>query len=407
MGIIVQTVTAPGPGQVQGCAGIFPTALQVVNSVSTDLLQRIAPEDPVLLDYINRVQLQLMRVSRWVFLQSPPQRFVTQTGRSDYWIGPAGSGPLDVIDTGLNISNIGPIKTDTFYDRSNFRLLKRTTEQLLSPVYVNRDLSSRLGPPRLWRNAPDTPCTINLFPAPDNQNGYQPVPENPALGSIPGGALPGRIYFVRTTYVDSLGNESSASAEGRIFVPSGNLLVVQPPQEIPVAASGIKYNQFNVYVANAQGQETQSTGSETLANQSGPLPTTAAYQEPSSGFLQNGLSFPTDNNVESLGGYIIEFRYFQAKPQVNNLADVLLIPSDYFDVLVAGTNYFTAQFLKDESAQAYWQQEYEAGKVGMIRDKNLFPKGPAFMSPDPTSQGIGNYLGYETEDVSNFPFGST
>jgi hypothetical protein len=103
----------------------------------------------------------------------------------------------------------------------------------------------------------------------------------------------------------------------------------------------------------------------------------------------------------------VEFRYYQAKPQLNNLADTLLIPSDYFDVLVAGTNYFTAQFLKDESAQAYWQQEYEAGKVGMIRDKNLFPKGPEFMSPDPSSQGLGAYFGYETSDNSNFPFGST
>ena len=104
---------------VAGCVGIYPTAQQVVNSVSTDLLQRIAPEDPVLLDYINRVQLQLLRASRWKFLQSPPQRFVTQLDRSDYWIGPVGLGPADVIDTGLNISNLGPIKTDTVYDRSN------------------------------------------------------------------------------------------------------------------------------------------------------------------------------------------------------------------------------------------------------------------------------------------------
>lgn len=369
-------------------------------------MQRIAPEDPVLLDYINRVQLQLLRVSRWKFNQSPPQRFVTQVGRSDYWIGPAGSGPLDTIDTGLNISNIGPIKTDTFYDRSNFRLLKRTNEQLLSSVYANRDLSSRLGPPRMWRNAPDTPCTINIYPAPDNQNNYQPVPENPAVSSVAGGALPSRIYFVRTTFVDSLGNESAASSEARIFVPAGSVLVVQPPQEIPTAASGIQYNRFNVYVANSGTNETQSTGSETLVNNA-PLSTTGAFQEPPAGVPTNGLSFPTQNALEQLGGYIIEFRYFQAKPQVTSLTNTLIIPSDYFDVLVAGTNYFTAQFLKDESAQAYWQQEYQSGITGMIRDKNLFPRGPEFMSPDVTSQSLGNYQGYETEDVSNFPFGST
>ena len=383
-------------GQVAGCVGIYPTASQVVNSVSTDLLQRIAPEDPVLLDYINRVQLQLLRVSRWKFLQSAPQRFVTRTDRSDYWIGPVGAGPLDVVDTGLNISNLGPIKTDTVYDRTNYRLLKRTNEQILSQTFTFRDGSSRKGPPRQWRVAPDTPCTFNLYPAPDNQNNFQPQPEAPALSSTIGGALTNRVYFVRTTFVDSLGNESSASDEGRIFVPANSLLVVQPPQEIPQAASGVLYNRFNVYIFNAGTNLNVTTGSETLANQSGPLATSAPYTEPSTGFLTGGVAFPTANKVEVMGGYLIEFRYFQAKPQVTALSTPLLIPSDYFDVLVAGTNYFTAQFLKDEGAQGYWQQEFQSGITSMIRDKNLFPRGPEFMNPDPTSQALDNYFGFET-----------
>lgn len=390
---------------VSGCAGIFPTAQLVVDSVSTDLLQRIAPEDPVLLDYINRVQLQLLRVSRWQFLKSPLQSFVTRVGRSDYWIGPSGSGPLDVVDTGLNISNLGPIDSDSFYDRTNYRLLKRINEQILSATFAYRDGSSRLGPPREWRVDASTPCTLNLYPAPDNENNYQPVPENPAVGSVAGGLLPARFYFVRTTFVDSLGNESSASSEARLFVPAGSLLVVQPPQEIPSAASGVQYNRFNVYIFNAGTNTQATTGSETLANPT-PLAVSAAYQEPLTGFLTGGLSFPTANNVEVMGGYLVQFRYYQAKPQINNLTNTLLIPSDYFDVLVAGVNYFTAQFLKDESAQQYWQQEYQSGITGMIRDKNLFPKGPAFISPDPTSQSLGNYFGYETENLAGFTGGS-
>jgi hypothetical protein len=399
MPIIVQSISTGG--LVQACAALYPTAQQVVDSVSTDLLQRIAPEDPVLLDYINRIQLQLLRVSRWKFLQSAPQRFVTRTDRSDYWIGPAGSGPLDTIDTGLNISNLGPIKTDSVYDRTNFRQLKRTNEQILSATFSYVDASSRKGPPRQWRVAPDTPCTFNLYPAPDNQNNFQPQPEAPALSAIAGGTLGNRIYFVRTTFVDSLGNESSASDEGRVFVPANNLLVVQPPLEIPQAASGVFYNRFNVYIFNAGSNLSLSTGTEILANPSGPLPVSAPYQEPIGGFLNGGISFPTANNVEVMGGYLIEFRYFQAKPQVVSLTNTLLIPSDYFDVLVAGVNYFTAQFLKDESAQSYWQQEYQSGITGMIRDKNLFPKGPEYMSPDPTSIGLENYYGYETE-LSSF-----
>lgn len=397
----VLTPSGPPVGTFVSCGPTPVTVATVISSVSADLLQRIAPEDPILLDYINRVQLQLLRVSRWKFLQSPLQRFVTQKGRSDYWVGPVGQGPLDVIDTGLNIQNLGPIKTETFYDRTNFRLLKRTNEQILSQTFSNRDSSSRLGPPRQWRNATDTPCTINLYPAPDNQNNFQPIPEPPALSASSGiGALANRLYFVRTTYVDSIGNESAASVEQRIFLPANSVLVVQPPQEIPTAASGIQYNRFNVYIFNAGTNETLTTGNETLANQSGALATTAPYTEPATGFLTGGASFPTANNVEQMQGYLIEFRYFSTKPQINSITDQLLIPADYFDVLVAGTNMFTAQFLKDESAQQYWQQEWQAGITGMIRDKHLFPKGPAYMQPDPVSQEVTNWYGYETEPGS-------
>ena len=348
------------------------------------------------MDYINRVQLQLLRVSRWKFLLSAPQRFVTRKDRTDYWIGPSGAGPLDTIDTGLNISNLGPIKTETFYDRSNYRLLKRTDENLLSASFSFRDDSSRPGQPRVWRNAPDTPCEINIYPAPDNQNNYQPQPEAPALSSAVGGALPARIYFVRTTFVDSLGNESSASDEARIFLPANTLLVAQPPQEIPTAASGIQYNQWNVYIFNAGNNLSLSSGSETLAN-SLPLASSVPYTEPLTGFPTGLVSFPTANNVEVMGGYLIEFRYFQAKPQVNALSNTLTIPVDYFDVLVAGTNYFTAQFVKEPDAAQFWKAEYDAGVIGMIRDKNLFPRGPEFMSPDPTSRSLDNYFGYETD----------
>src|SRR6266404_6841432 len=138
---IVTTVSSSG--SVTGCGPATVTAQQVVNSLSTDFQQRIAPEDPIVLDYINRVQLKLLRISRWQFLLSAPQRFVTRKDRSDYWIGPVGSGPTDTIDTGLNISNLGPIKTDTFFDRSNFRKLARTKEQLLGGQFAFRDASSK------------------------------------------------------------------------------------------------------------------------------------------------------------------------------------------------------------------------------------------------------------------------
>lgn len=385
------------PSVNSGPVSGFPTAQSVVNSVATDLLQRIAPENPVLLDYINRVQLQLLRVSRWKFLLSSPQRFVTRRGRSDYWIGTAGAASIDTIDTGLNIGNLGPIKTDTFYDRSTFRLLKRITEAPLMARFMYRDDSPRLSKPRMWRNDVSTPNIINLYPAPDNQNNFQPVPEPPALSTVAGGSLAARIYFVRTTFVDSLGNESSASTEGFIFIPANSVLVVQPPQELPTADSGIAYNSWNVYIFNAGNSETVTTGNETLANQSGALSNTVTYQEPNAGFLTGGRAFPTANNVAQMGGYLIEFRYFQAKPQVNSLSNTLLIPQDYLDILIAGVNYFTAQFIKDQAAETYWKAEYQSGITGMIRDKNLFPRAPDFIRPDIASQSYEQFFGLEVD----------
>jgi hypothetical protein len=392
-------IVLPGDG-AGPVASTNPLVSDVVNSVSDDLLQRIAPENPLMLDWVNRVQLKLLRVSRWQFLLSPPQRFVTQLGRTDYWVGPAGTAPIDTVDTGLGISSMGPIKTETFYDRTNFRLLKRTAEPLLSSAFAYRDGNSRQGPPRTWRCAPDTPSTINLYPAPDNQNNYQPVPEAPALSSIPGGALTARIYYVRTSYVDSLGNEGAASNEARVFIPANSLLLVQPPQEPLIAASGVAYDRYNVYAANIGTNTTLTTANETL-QPGGPFSNSTAFQEPNTGITSSGLSPSGANNLEPMGGYLIEFRYFQPKPQVTQLTDPLVIPFDYFDVMVAGVNFYAAKFLK-QNGQAVqdeeWQREFQDGITGMIRDKNLFPRAPEFIKPDPTSQGISNWYGFETFD---------
>jgi hypothetical protein len=137
-----------------------------------------------------------------------------------------------------------------------------------------------------------------------------------------------------------------------------------------------------------------------------PVSNTVVFQEPALGVPVTGAAFPTANTLEPLGGYLIEFTYFRAKPQVTALTDSLYIPFDYFDVLVSGVNYFTAQFLKDADAATYWKSEFDAGVIGMIRDKNLFPRGPEFINPDPSSVQTQFYYGYETIDQSNFPYSS-
>ncbi len=373
-------------------------AQDIADAVSTDLLQRIAPESPVILDYINRVQLQMLRVSRWRFIISPVQRFMTQKGRTDYWVGPAGAGPNTAVETGLNLTNLGPIHQGSVFDRSNFRQLHRTAEPPPLTQMFERDGTPRLNPPKLYRVDASTPNTFNLYPAPDNNNGYQPFPDPPVWNSdTAGGSLANRFYYITTTIVDSNGGESQPSEEARVFVPAGYLITIEPPQLLMAteSASGVQYNQWNLYIS-------ESTGTETKQNAT-PLSISNSWTEPVTGPINTGGSAPLTNTLEQVYGYIIEFRYYQAKPQVTSLADALLIPCDYKDIVIAGVGYFVAKFIGSQPDVDYWLPQYNAGLIGMIRDKNLFPRGAEFMLPDIAGIAPLTQSGIETEDVFNFP----
>jgi hypothetical protein len=372
------------------------TVGQIVAAASQDVRNALGTTSPVLIDYTNRVVQQMLRVARWKWLLSSPQRFVTRQGCTDYWVGPTGQAPVGVFDTGLNLTDLDIVDADSVYDRTNKRRLYRTDSPPLSQKFTFSDNSSRPGQPRFWSNDPDTPEELNLFPAPNNQNLFAPTPETPLLGYEPGGSIAATRYYVTVTFVDSNGGESSSSEEGIIVVPAGYLLTVQVAQPVFLyTATGVAYTSYNVYVSTASGDETKQNGSV-------PIMLTQIWTMPTSGIVA-GSSAPVNSTLEPMNGYLIEFRYYATRLTLTNTAQVIQVPDYYKDTVVAGVNWLAYTFLtKQESAQA-WQQIFQAGITSIIRDTNLFPRGAEFIAPDPTSVPPFLPAGIETYDEAAFP----
>lgn len=367
---------------------------QVLSSLAT------SPDSSVLLDYVNRVQLFLLRYSKWPWDISPPQRFLTQTGVTDYWIGQQGLGPSTAYDTGLSLSDVRTLIE--VVDRTNKTALGKTDEPPLAAKLEYPDASSRLGRPAEYRQDPDSPNVLNIYPAPDNQANYNPQPEPPICTSVAGGALPARVYWVSVTYVDSLGNESTAPFPTKIFLPANTLLTVQQPtnniwDSIPQSATTIKYDRYNVYAGQNPFNEPLTTQQLTL--QASLL--SSAFTEPTSGLTTTGVTPPGHNSVEPIDGYIIEFRYNKQRPQVISAGTGLVIPDDYFDVVVAGVNFLAFHYLHEPTESQVWQGIFRQGITDIIRDRNWFarPGGADIIRPDYATIG-GRLPAVESIDLS-------
>jgi len=167
----------------------------------------------------------------------------------------------------------------------------------------------------------------------------------------------------------------------KMYMPANSVLVVKAPQPaVATSASGVSYNQYNVYVSETEGEETE---------QSGATSTSSNWTEPGTG-LVSGDALPTDSGLEPLGGWVIQFRYMPAVTKLTDPSDVLLIPNRYEDVVCAGVSALGAQFNarettpQDEGRSERWAMMYERGIQRMLRDQN--PWGPSnFIRPDPES----------------------
>lgn len=118
-------------------------------------------------------------------------------------------------------------------------------------------------------------------------------PGNAALSQVASGALAATTYFVRTSFLNGVGESIAPAAnETTLAVLINNVLVVtQPP--IPIGANGVAESatQWRVYVST-------TTGTETLQ---ATLPiSTLTWQEPNSGLVA-GAAMPAVNSGVSQG----------------------------------------------------------------------------------------------------------
>lgn len=355
------------PSSGTSIVGSTTTAQTIINRVSQDIrsvLGTSGSDQTILLDYVNRIHKEVLRESNWEFLKSAPQRFVTELGVNNYWLGTTGSNTLGAQDTGLNLSDIRRIDERSVLDLSNATQLSKEPERPMFYSFIQQDGSSRTNRPTSWTWNREAPYLLNLFPAPDNQNTYQPVPLSPVCQTSTTGALAARTYFVKVTFVDSAGNESMPSPAARTYVPANKVLVVKAPQPyVSGGTSGITYSNYKVYVGTVENAETLQSTSTAIA---------ADWTEPGTGLVA-GAALPTVNNIEPLRGYVIEFRYFRTRTEISIPAQVLQVPDDYSDIITAGVNYLAYQFLKRPTEAKDWYSIYKGGIKEMIKDMNLHP----------------------------------
>lgn len=380
------------------------TAQNIMDAVARDVRQSISstatPDSVILLDYVNRVSEELLRASKFIFLLSAPQQFITQLNVSSYWVGPNQTGPLDAYDTSLNLTDLRIVKPKSVIDRSNFRYLGHTDESPVAARLAFSDSTSRVGRPAEWRQDESSPFVINIYPAPDNQNTYTPVPYSPICTRLLGGPLLARFYYITTTYIDSFGNESTAPPPAKIFIPAGSTVLVNPPVSPVLAATdGVQYNRYNVYALEAPGNITPDVSDLTLQFTAIGLSTGNKWNEPTTGLTTNGANPPSENMLEPLDGYVIEFRYFQQRVPIIAVGQILQVPDDYKDVVIAGVNAVTFMYLTRPTEAMHWYQLYKDGISQIIRDINFMSRGGGYIQPDPTT--TGNFLPtVETIDLS-------
>lgn len=387
----------------------FPKVSDIINGVSQDIRNQLSANpstagQPILIDYTNRTHKQMLRFSRWGFLLSEPQYFVTEQGQSQYWIGPSGQGPAGSVDTGLNLIDVDKIKKDSVVDLSNARGLKWLSSAPYGPNLVGQGGQGLPGLPATYMQNPNDPNVLGIFPPASNQNTTQPTPQNPVTNVQVGGALAARTYLVKITYVDRLGGESTAPVRGtQQYIPANAVLVVKSPAQgvfgqLPFgkSQSNLPFDRYNVYavqaVIGANGLPTNE-GAETLQNVA-PIVIGTDFIEPNTGLTTSGVSVPLNNTLQFFGGYIIKFQYYKTRLRLTTIDQFLQVPDDYIDIIIQGVQALAFKILGKEKDAMTSFQLYREGLKEMITDKNLFPEGVEFIRPDSNTFVNQQILGY-------------
>lgn len=355
------------------------TVTNVLDLVKEDLMERfvISGSTSVLIDYTNRIQQMVLVEREWDWMTSGIKKFITELGRTDYWIGATAGQSAGQVDTALNLTDVRQVRQAYTAVRSAYKELYPTLEPPMHSSWHKPDGTyAPSGAPKVFRNDEGTPNVLSLYPAPDTGNTYEIIPEAPILTIGSGGALAARTYFVALTFVDEANNEGSLSEIARQFVRASNLITVKAPVAgISAGTSGIRYNQYNVYAGTSES-------SLTLQNAS-PTAIASDYTEAAGGITSTLAAPPSSSAIEPLRGYIVEFRYYKARGVLDAGADVLQIPDDYRDVVVAGVNWLASRYFHDDTTSQFWQQMFRDGIRRMVKDQ---PHGLDFIMPDPAAR---------------------
>jgi len=358
------------------------TVTNIIDRVEEDFSDQFGTSGStsVLIDYIDRIHASILRKRPWDWLLSTPQRFITERGQTLYWVGATGSQAAGEVDTGLNLTDVRRVLPDSVFNRTSHRPLWQGVETPLARNWQREDASYSEAPPVQFRNDEASRDIIEISPAPDTGSSYEMVPPGPHSTTSTSGALSARTYFIRTTFVDLEGNEGSASTTARQFIEVNKVITVKAPQPtVSPGAAGISYLRWNIYASTTEGSETR---------QASNTATSADFTEPDTGLTTNGASVPASSELDPLRGYLIEFRYAKVHKKLTTGNDILLIPDDYRDVVVAGVNSLAAAYRKKFDLAAYWDNQYRQGLIEMTRNQNPFPGGRRFIKPD--GQRVGS-----------------
>ena len=136
------------------------TVQNIVDCAQRDAQHLIGGSHVAVIDYTNRISLDLLRHSRWRFLLSPVKSFSTVVGEDSYYIG-SGAAPAGSTDVNLDIENLRSLKLDSIFDRTNHKRLHNTEE---TPVGTQFTQNNK---PQLFRLDQDTSTVINIYPPAD------------------------------------------------------------------------------------------------------------------------------------------------------------------------------------------------------------------------------------------------
>lgn len=386
------------------------TVQNVVDACQRDFMQAIGGSHANLVDYVNRAQLMILRERNWKFMESGVQQFLTQKGQTQYWIGATGAAPVYTVNTKLDLTAKEYIMRDSVRDLVSGKDLMETKHATVRGGMRNDDGSFIYGRPRQWRNSPDTPDILEIYPAPDQQNTFVPVPEAPYISMATGGANdiftgPATYYFSCTFsslpangLADGTGAsnpvvEGLASQTVRVDIPGDSVagvpvrytLTAYPP--VPPLGPGAAYTplstglKWSLYIGGSDGAQNRVYTGQALTQTITVPATTSAHASP--------LTVAT---LPPLGGYVINFKYYKAHASLALVTDTSLIPSKYFDVMVAATNLLAAEYLRDYSAGreadvAYWSNMYREGIRTMTLEENSAPRNPDHIRPDQAASG--------------------